>query len=73
MHWLAVASREHVKRGIAGGFAQVCHGKPGPLKQMSQAIGLFTILQLNFLVKKYLVASLLQSVLLSQENRINFK
>lgn len=35
MHWLAVASREHVRRGITGGFAQVCHGKPGPLKQMS--------------------------------------
>ncbi len=35
MHWLAVASQEHVKRGVSGGFAQVCHGKPGPLKQMS--------------------------------------
>lgn len=34
MYWVAVASREHVKRGVAGGFAQVCHGKPGPLKQM---------------------------------------
>lgn len=35
MYWVAVASREHVKRGVAGGFAQVCHGKPGPLKQMT--------------------------------------
>lgn len=35
MYWVAVASREHVKRGIAGGFAQVCHGKSGPLKQMA--------------------------------------
>lgn len=35
MHWLAVASREHVKRGVSEGFAQVCHGKPGPLRQMS--------------------------------------
>lgn len=34
-YWVAVASREHVKRGVAGGFAQVCHGKPGPLKQMA--------------------------------------
>lgn len=34
MYWIAVASREHVRRGVAGGFAQVCHGKPGPLKQM---------------------------------------
>lgn len=35
-YWIAVASREHVQRGIHGGFAQVCHGKPGPLKQMSR-------------------------------------
>lgn len=34
-YWIAVASREHVKRGIAEGIAQVCHGKPGPLKQMT--------------------------------------
>ena len=32
--WIGVASREHVMRGIKGGFAQVCHGKEGPLKQM---------------------------------------
>lgn len=35
MYWVAVASREHVTRGVAGGFAQVCHGKPGPLKLMT--------------------------------------
>lgn len=35
MYWVAVASREHVKRGVARGFCQVCHGKPGPLKQMT--------------------------------------
>ena len=34
--WIGVASREHVQRGIAGGFCQLCHGKPGPLKRMSQ-------------------------------------
>jgi len=33
--WIAVASREHVMRGVAGGFAQICHGKPGPLKRMA--------------------------------------
>ncbi len=33
-YWIAVASREHVMRGVANGIAQVCHGKPGPLKQM---------------------------------------
>lgn len=32
--WIAVASREHVMKGVAGGFAQVCHGKGGPLKLM---------------------------------------
>lgn len=34
-YWIGVASREHVKRGVAGGFAQVCHGKGGPLKRMT--------------------------------------
>src|ERR1700722_19929219 len=34
-YWIAVASREHVKRGVEGCFAQVCHGKPGPLKRMA--------------------------------------
>lgn len=33
-YWIAVASREHVMRGVRGGFAQVCHGKPGPLARM---------------------------------------
>jgi EVE domain-containing protein len=32
--WIAVASREHVMKGVAGGFAQVCHGKGGPLNRM---------------------------------------
>lgn len=35
-YWVAVASKEHVLRGQAGGFAQVCHGKPGPLKLMEE-------------------------------------
>ena len=33
-YWVGVASREHVKRAVAGGFAQLCHGKGGPLKRM---------------------------------------
>jgi hypothetical protein len=33
-YWIAVASLEHVRRGVEGGFAQVCHGKPGPLNLM---------------------------------------
>lgn len=35
-YWIAVASREHVLRGIEGGFCQVCHGKEAPLKQMKE-------------------------------------
>lgn len=31
---IAVASKEHVMHGVQGGFAQVCHGKAGPLQQM---------------------------------------
>lgn len=34
-YWIAVASHEHVKRGITDGICQVCHGKGGPLKQMT--------------------------------------
>ncbi len=33
-YWIGFASKEHVMRGVQGGFAQVCHGKAGPLKQM---------------------------------------
>jgi len=35
-YWIGVASNEHVKKGIVGNFAQVCHGKQGPLKRMSE-------------------------------------
>lgn len=33
-YWIGVASKEHVQKGVKGGFAQVCHGKPGPLNRM---------------------------------------
>jgi hypothetical protein len=33
-YWIGVASREHVLRGVKGGFCQVCHGKQAPLKRM---------------------------------------
>jgi predicted RNA-binding protein len=33
--WIAVACREHVKRGEAAGFCQVCHGKQRPLQRMN--------------------------------------
>lgn len=35
-YWIGVASREHVQRGVEGGFAQVCHGKAGPLNRMEE-------------------------------------
>lgn len=38
-HWIALASAEHVKRGRAGGFMQVCHGKDGPLRRMRAGDG----------------------------------
>lgn len=34
-YWIGVVSQEHVQRGVAGGFAQVCHGKAAPLKRMN--------------------------------------
>jgi hypothetical protein len=33
-YWIGVVSRSHVLRGVAGGFAQLCHGKAAPLKRM---------------------------------------
>lgn len=33
-NWIAVASAEHVRRGIEGGFMQVCHGKEAPLRRL---------------------------------------
>lgn len=33
-YWVGVASHEHVKAGVAGSFAQVCHGKGAPLQKM---------------------------------------
>ena len=33
-YWVAVVSKDHVDRATAGGFAQVNHGKAGPLERM---------------------------------------
>ncbi len=33
-YWIITASKEHVKNGVKGGFAQACHGKATPLKKM---------------------------------------
>lgn len=32
--WLAVASEDHVLKGVEGGFMQVCHGKRTPLARV---------------------------------------
>jgi len=34
-YWIGVASKDHVARGVAGGFCQLCHGKAQPLKRMA--------------------------------------
>ena len=33
--WIAVACAEHVRRGVAGGFMQVSHGKAAPLRRIA--------------------------------------
>jgi hypothetical protein len=33
-YWLGVVSLAHVQRGVAGGFAQLCHGRAAPLRRM---------------------------------------
>jgi len=35
-YWLGIVSEDHVKRGVAGGFAQVCHGKKAPLARIKK-------------------------------------
>jgi len=34
-YWIGVASRDHVMRGVAGGFCQLFHGKAGPVKRLA--------------------------------------
>lgn len=34
-YWVAVASEEHVRLGVAGSFMQVCHGKGAPLRRIA--------------------------------------
>ena len=33
-YWIGVASKDHVMRGVKGGFAMLNHGKLAPLKKM---------------------------------------
>ena len=39
-HWIGVVSHSHVIRGVAGGFAQMNHGKQAPLQRMKAGDGL---------------------------------
>lgn len=34
-YWIGVASRDHVMKGVAGGFCQLSHGKAEPVKRLS--------------------------------------
>ena len=34
-YWIGVVSRQHVLRGVEGGFAQIGHGKGAPLRRMA--------------------------------------
>jgi hypothetical protein len=38
-HWIGVVSRNHVALGVAGGYAQLNHGKAAPLKRMHAGDG----------------------------------
>lgn len=38
-YWIVVVSKDHIARGVAGGFMQANHGKAGPLKRMSAGDG----------------------------------
>jgi hypothetical protein len=35
-HWVIVASRDHARRGVSGGFIMANHGKRAPLARMSR-------------------------------------
>jgi hypothetical protein len=34
-YWITVVSKDHITRGVAGGFMQANHGKQGPLTRMA--------------------------------------
>lgn len=34
-YWIGVASRDHVLKGVEGGFCQLCHGKSSFLKRLA--------------------------------------
>jgi hypothetical protein len=38
-YWIGVVSQAHVQTAVAGGFAQLSHGKAGPLERMREGDG----------------------------------
>jgi hypothetical protein len=38
--WIGVASAEHCRRGVAGGFVQLGHGKSAPIRALSPGDGI---------------------------------
>ena len=38
-YWIGVVSQSHVDTAVAGGFAQLSHGKAGPLERMREGDG----------------------------------
>ena len=39
-HWVVVVSRDHARRGVAGGFIMANHGKRAPLARMARGDGI---------------------------------
>jgi hypothetical protein len=37
--WLIVASKDHIEKGVSGGFAQACHGKMKPISKPQKGDG----------------------------------
>ncbi|MEO7215274.1 EVE domain-containing protein [Mucilaginibacter sp.] len=35
-YWITVVSKDHLQRGVSGGFMQANHGKEGPLKRLHE-------------------------------------
>ncbi|MGE2728177.1 EVE domain-containing protein [Mycolicibacterium vaccae] len=40
-NWIITASRDHVLRGVAGGFIQANHGRPHPVRAMARGDHVF--------------------------------
>ena len=38
-YWIVVVSKDHMLRGVSGGFIQANHGKQAPLKRMTKGDG----------------------------------